>query len=420
MRLRVLVSLLMLLPAAVSGQDSSIDPAAAQRLTAYLDGVVTDGRAAGIVAVVMRDGRVVYEHATGMADREAGRPMQPSSFFRIASQTKALTSVAAMTLVEEGVLALSDPISRWLPVMAGATVSEPFDSAGSSGRRVVPVAQPITIRHLLTHTAGMSYGGESWLRDAYVARGLGPATGPGWYFADRTTDICTALEPLAELPLAAQPGERFVYGYGSDVLGCIIERATGQSLAEVIAERITVPLGMADTRFCLQGSEGARLTAVYALREGALTRAVDGSLGQGDYLDGPCLAFAGGAGLLSTAGDYATFLEMLRAGGTLNGHRILSPATVALMTRDHLGDVGGTTFSFGLGFQVWHDPASAGRYGEPGQYGWGGAYHTNYWVDPAYGLVAVVMTQLLPASGSTLHDRYRTLVYQMLGPPTAD
>lgn len=420
MRVPLSVALLLALPLAVGAQDPpAVSAAGLDRLTSYLDEVVADGKAAGIVAVVMRDGRVVYEHATGMADREAGRAMQPGNLFRIASQTKAITSVAAMTLVEEGVLALSDPISRWLPGMAQATVSEGYDSAGTPARRVVAARRPITIRHLLTHTAGMSYGGERWLRDVYAARGLGPAAGQGWYFADKATDICTAVEPLAELPLAAQPGERFVYGYGTDVLGCVIERATGQTLAEVIAERITTPLGMTDTRFCLEGAEGARLTAVYALREGTLTRAVDGPLGQGDYVDGPCRAFAGGAGLISTARDYATFLEMMRQGGTLRGHRILSPATVALMTGDHVGELyGGTASGFGLGFQVWHDPASVGRYGSAGQFGWGGAYHTNYWVDPAYGLVAVVMTQLMPASGSTLHDRYRTLVYQALDAPT--
>jgi CubicO group peptidase (beta-lactamase class C family) len=427
MRLRTFATLCLVMCQAVAAQDrqppsAGTDRAALDRMTAYLDGVVADGKAAGIVAVVLRDGRVIYEHASGMADREAGRPMEAASLFRIASQSKAITSVAAMTLVEEGVLALSDPISKWLPNMASATVSEDYDSAGAKARRVVPVARPITIRHLLTHTAGMSYGGEQWLRDAYAARGLGPAAGQGWYFANKTTDICTALAPLAELPLAAQPGERFVYGYGSDVLGCIIERVTGHSLADVITERITEPLGMTDTKFCLRGSEGARLTVVYSLRGGELTRAVDGPLGQGDYLDGPCRAFAGGAGLISTARDYATFLEMLREGGTLGGHRILSPATVDLMTHDQIGEVygRGPEYGFGLGFQVLHNPAAAGQYGGAGQYSWGGAYHTTYWVDPEYDLVAVMMTQLMPATGSTIHDRYRTMVYQALKAPGAD
>ncbi|HET9066897.1 MAG TPA: serine hydrolase domain-containing protein [Gemmatimonadales bacterium] len=418
-----LPALLLAMTLAVpAGAQEGMVPAARTRLTTYLDGVVARGEAAGIVAVVLQHGRVVYTHATGKADLEASRPMTPDQLFRIASQTKALTTTAALTLVEEGRLALSDPVARYLPEFGGATVGERFDSAGATRWRSVPVAHPITIRELMTHTAGMSYGRESWLQDAYAAEGLGPEAGHGWYFAHKTTDICTAVMPLAHLPLAAQPGSRFVYGYATDVLGCIIERITGQSLATVIAERITEPLGMHDTKFCLPGAEAARLATVYALRGGILTRAPDGPLGQGNYVDGPCTAFAGGAGLLSTASDYATFLEMIRQGGTLHGLRILSPATVALMTHDAIG----TTYradgeaGFGLGFEIWHDPAAVGRYGAPGQFGWGGAYHTNYWVDPAYDLVAVVMTQLLPADGSTLHDRFRTMVYQALGAPTHD
>jgi CubicO group peptidase (beta-lactamase class C family) len=419
-RLRAIATLLLVGLAPLAAQSPA--STALTRLTTYLDGVVARGEAVGIVAEVRQHGRVVYRHATGMADREAGRAMDARSLFRIASQTKAITTAAAMTLVEEGRLALGDPISRYLPAFASARVAERFDSAGQMRMRTVPAARAITVRDLMTHTAGMSYGRESWLQDAYAARGLGPEAGHGWYFAHKTTDICTAVMPLADLPLAAQPGERFVYGYATDVLGCLLETITGQSLARVIADRITGPLGMADTRFCLDAEQGRRLAAVYALQGGTLTRAVEGPLGQGDYVDGPCRAFAGGAGLISTASDYATFLEMIRRGGTLDGHRVLSPASTRLMTHDQLG----TTYEadgvsgFGLGFQVWHLPALSGRYGEAGQYGWGGAYHTNYWVDPAYGLVAVVMTQLLPANGSTLPDRYRTLVYQMLDAPTHD
>ncbi|HPF60746.1 MAG TPA: serine hydrolase domain-containing protein [Gemmatimonadales bacterium] len=412
-----------LLPLAAQADGSArLDTAAVARLTRYLDGVVARGEAAGIVAEVRQHGEVIYRHATGMADREAGRPMAPRSLFRIASQTKAITTAAALTLVEEGRLALGDPISRYLPAFAGARVAERYDSAGAMRVRTVPVARPITVRDLMTHTAGMSYGRESWLEAEYAARGLGPEAGAGWYFAHKSTDICTAVAPLAELPLAAQPGSRFVYGYGTDVLGCLIETITGQGLAEVVQQRITGPLGMDDTRFCLDARQARALTVVYALQGGTLSRAPDGPLGQGDYVDGPCRAFAGGAGLISTAPDYATFLEMIRRGGTLDGHRILSPATVRLMTHDVLGETyrADGIAGFGLGFEVWHRPARAGRFGAPGQFGWGGAYHTNYWVDPTHELVAVVMTQLLPANGSTLHDRYRTLVYQMLEAPTHD
>lgn len=408
---RALILLVLVAPLLPAQTDS----AAAARLRHYLDAVVADGRAAGTVALVLQGGEPVFQYASGLADREAGVPMAMSTLFRIASQSKALTSVAAMMLVEDGTFGLGDPISRWLPAFANATVSESYDSAGSPRRRVVPVRQAITIGDLLTHTAGMSYGREAHLQAAYAARGLGPEAGAGWYFTHKTTDICTAIAPLAELPLAAQPGERFVYGYATDVLGCLIERASGMSLAEFIRTRITEPLEMHDTGFCVDPADRDRMAAVYGLVDGALTRSPDGPLGQGDYVGGPCRAFGGGAGLVSTAPDYARFLEMLLLGGTIDGVRILSPASVALMTRDHIDALYlGPEWGFGLGFAILLDPGKAAEYGEAGRWGWGGAYHTVYWVDPAYDMVAVLMTQLMPATGSTLQSRYRALVYQLL------
>lgn len=413
MRLPSLLLPLLLLATPPAG--AQVDSAAAARLRAHLDSTVAHGRAAGVVALVLQDGQPVFAHATGMADREANRPMTANTLFRIASQSKALTSVAAMTLVEDGTIGLNDPIARWLPEFAGATVSEATDSAGTTIRRVVPVRRAITVRDLLTHTAGMSYGGEAWLAEAYAARGLGPAAGSGWYFADKSVGICAAVAPLAELPLAAQPGERWVYGYATDVLGCLVERASGLPLDALLRERITGPLGMTDTGFCVGEGTASRLAAVYALGPDGLRRAADGARGQGDYVGGPCRAFSGGAGLVSSAGDYATFLEMLRRGGTLHGARILSPASVALMTRDHVGErYRGGALGFGLGFEILLDPGQVGRYGAVGAFGWGGAYHTSYWVDPGHDLVAVLMVQLLPATGSTLQDRFKTMVYAML------
>jgi CubicO group peptidase (beta-lactamase class C family) len=408
------IMLVLLAAAPLTAQQGGFHPEGAARLTATLDQTVTEGRAAGIVAMVMQGGQVVYQHATGMADREANRPMQLDTRFRIASQSKAITSVVIMTLIEEGKMALSDPIARWLPAFADAKVSVRDSVTGD--RTLVPVRRAITVRDLLTHSAGMSYGREAFVAEAYAARGLGSEAGNGWYFAHKTTDICTALAPLAELPLVAQPGERFVYGYATDVLGCLVERITGKSLATVVQERITEPLGMTRTSFCVSKGDAAELAAVYALQNGTLTRAPEGPLGQGDYVDGPCTAFAGGAGLVSTARDYATFLEMLRQGGTHRGHRVISPASVALMTRDHLGPIyrADGVAGFGLGFEVLHHPARAGRYGEPGQWDWGGAYHTEYWVDPELELVGVLMVQLIPAQGSVLQDRFRTGVYQGL------
>lgn len=410
---RLALAIALALPALLPAQ---VDSGAARRLRSYLDGLAADGRAAGTVTLVMQRGKEVFSHASGMADREANRAMAMHTIFRIASQSKAITSVAAMILVEEGTLALNEPISRWLPAFANATVSVPADS-GQSGRKTVPVRRAITLRDLMTHTAGMSYGREAWLDSAYTPRGLGAAAGAGWYFADKNVPICEAVAPLAELPLAAQPGERFVYGYAIDVLGCLVEKASGMPLDRFVTERITRPLEMRSTSFCLAPADRERFAAVYAMQAGTVVRAPDGPLGQGDYADGPCRSFSGGAGLLSTAGDYARFLEMLRRGGTLDGVRILSPASVALMTQDHIGALYGVPGrGFGLGFEVLLDPGKAQEYGEVGRWAWGGAYHTSYWVDPEHELVAVLMVQLMPATGSTLQNRFRTLVYSMLPP----
>jgi CubicO group peptidase (beta-lactamase class C family) len=413
---RLILATLLALPALLPAQ---VHPAAAQRLRSYLDRTVAESLVAGTVTVVMHRGEEVFRHASGMADREAGRAMTPTTLFRVASQSKAFTSVAAMILIEEGSMALTDPITKWLPGFASATVSVPNDSM-RPGRRIVPVRRPITVRDLLTHSAGMSYGREAWLDSAYTARGLGGAAGAGWYFAHKNQPICDAVAPLAELPLAAQPGERYVYGYATDLLGCLVEKASGMSLDRFFASRITEPLGLRNTTFCVPPAERNRLAVVYARRDGQLVRAPEGPLGQGDYVDGPCRTFSGGAGLVSTAGDYARFLEMLRQGGALDGVRVLSPASVALMTRDHVDSLyRGPEWGFGLGFEVLLDPGKAQEFGEKGRWGWGGAYHSSYWVDPEHELVGVLMVQLMPATGSTLQSRFRTLVYAML-PPLRD
>ncbi len=399
---------------APSSMDVGVDPARMARLTTWLEGAVNRGELAGVVAFVVRDGQVVYDQAVGMADIEARRPMNVGTLFRIASQTKAITSTAIMMLVEEGVLGLGDQLGKWMPELARLEVMERFDSAGAQHWRRVAPKRGITIKDLLTHTSGLSYGRDAVLDSIYTPAGLGGAAGQGWYFADRRTDMCTALVPLGGLPTMAQPGERWIYGYSTDVLGCIVERASGRSLADFFRERITGPLGMDDTMFCVPPVRRNELATVYArAADGKLVRAPAGPLGQGDYVDGPCRAFSGGAGLVSTARDYAVFLQMMMDGGMLGDLRILSPSSVILMTSNQVGDLYGAPASgHSLAFQTWEDPTSVGRYGAPGSYGWGGAYHSNYFVDPGNRLVAVVMTQLMPATGSLLHDRFRTLVYQ--------
>jgi CubicO group peptidase (beta-lactamase class C family) len=382
------------------------------RIDRVMQQSVDEGQVAGVVTLVLRQGRVAQAGAYGWADREAGRRMTTDALFRIASQSKAVTSVAVMTLVEEGRLSLGDPVSMFLPGFASATVAVATDT----GLESVPVRRPITIRDLLTQSAGISYGTEPLAEDLYRAAGLGPAAGFGWYFADKSEPICVSMDRLATLPFVAQPGEAFVYGYATDVLGCVLERISGQTLEAFFQSRIFEPLGMVDTNFFVSEADRSRLTAVYAAtQDGGFERADEGPLGQGAYVEGPRVSFSGGAGLVSTAGDYARFLQMLLNGGELDGARVLGPKTVALMSQDHLDALYGSPgYGFGLGFQVLEDPGKAGQYGSPGLYSWGGAYATSYWIDPVEQIVGVFMIQLLPRGGLDLAERFRTLVYQAI------
>jgi CubicO group peptidase (beta-lactamase class C family) len=379
------------------------------RLTAVMRDYIADERLAGAVVLIARQGRVPYFEAFGASDREARAPMESDALFRIASQTKALVSVAVMMLQEEGRLLISDPLRRHLPEFAQTTVA--VRRAEGDGYDVVDARRPITLRDLLTHTAGIGYGsgvaGERW-----DAAGI-----QGWYFADRAEPIGATVARMAGLPFDAQPGERFVYGYATDILGVVVERVSGMPLDAFLRTRIFEPLGMHDTAFYVAPDDAARLAAVYAATPSGLERAPSpgGMVGQGAYVEGPRRSFSGGAGLVSTAADYARFLQMLLNGGTLDGVRILAPSTVALMTADHIGDRFPTAGSgFGLGFEVTTDVGRRGQPGSVGTFGWGGAYHSTYWVDPAEELVVVYMTQLIPAGGLDDHGRLRALVYQAI------
>ena len=369
-----------------------------------------------MVALVLKDGQPVYEKAFGWADREAKRPMTTDAIFRIASQTKALTSVAVMSLVEEGKLSLNDAVSKYIPDFEHTTVASRTDT----GRAIVPARRPITIRDLLTHTAGISYGTDSLVAPLYAAAGLGPAAGWGWYTADKREPVCLTMERLATLPFVAQPGERFVYGYNTDILGCVVERVAGAPLDEVIRTRITDPLQMHDTYFFLPPDKRSRLTAVYASGpDMKVVRAPDGPRGQGNYVDGPRRSFSGGAGLLSTARDYGRFLQMLLNGGTLDGARILGPKTIALMTTNQTGTLYSQSGQgFGLGFSVIERAGADGRVESVGTFGWGGAYGSTYNVDPKEHLVLIFMMQTLP-SRTDVGQKFPMLVYQALVEPRA-
>jgi CubicO group peptidase (beta-lactamase class C family) len=385
------------------------------RIDALLQRYVDENRLAGIVGMVLRDGKPVYERAVGWSDKEAGRRMSTDTIFRIASQTKAITSVAILSLMEEGRIGLNDPASRYIASFAKTTVAVP--GANGAEPSIVPARRPVTVRDLLTHTAGISYGTNPSVASLYEKKGLGPAAGFGWYTADKDEPVCDTMERLATLPFVAQPGDAWVYGYNTDVLGCIAERASGMALDELVRTRITGPLGMKDTQFFLPPTQRDRLAAVYTIgSEGQIARAPDGARGQGHYVDGPRKSFSGGAGLLSTARDYARFLEMIRGGGQVDGTRILAPRTVELMTTNQVGSLHAATgLGFGLGFETT-DRYGANGMDSVGSFGWSGAYGSLYRVDPDAHVTIVMMTQVVPNT-SDIGQRFPTLVYQALLEP---
>jgi len=380
------------------------------RLTDALQHYVDDGRLAGAVAIVARRGKIAYLEAVGYRDKEAGSPMATDTIFRIASQTKALVSVGVMMLQEEGTLLITDPVGKYLPEFMETTVAQ---SNGRGGYDVVAAKRPITIRDLLTHTAGISYGSGPAGADKWEDAGI-----TGWYFADRDEPAGDVMARLAKLPLDAHPGERWIYGYNTDILGAMIEKISGQTLGAFLNDRVLEPLGLDDTHFFLPRAKADRLATVYSSTEsGGIERAPNPGhmVGQGAYVDGPRKSFSGGAGLLSTATDYATFLQMMLNGGELDGPRVLTRKTVELMTVDHTGDIEFRTGQgFGLGFSIVKDPGVNGLPSSVGEYGWGGAYHSTYWVDPQEELVVVYLTQLLPARNIDDHGKLRTLIYQSI------
>jgi CubicO group peptidase (beta-lactamase class C family) len=382
-------------------------PERLDRLSAVLQAYVEDEQLAGSVTIVLRHGQVAYLEAFGQRDRDARSPMREDSIFRIASQTKAIVSTAVMVLQEEGKLLIGDPVGKYLPEFRETTVAVP---RADGAYDVVPAARPITIRDLLTHTSGFDYGtgaGADRWREAGIQ---------GYYFSDRDEPIAATVARMAKLPASAHPGERWIYGYSTDILGALVERVSGEPLDEFLSERLFEPLGMRDTHFYLPPSKRERLVTVYALQDATLRRAPEeGSAGQGAFVDGPRKSFSAGAGLLSTAGDYARFLQMILNGGELEGERIVGPKTVELMAVNHLGDVAFRPGQgFGLGFSVVEDVGARGLPGSVGELGWGGAYHSTYWIDPVEDLIVVHLTQLIPAGDVDDQAKVRALVYQAL------
>lgn len=389
----------------------------AERLNA-IDGVienyVKNNKVAGAVALIARNGKIVYHKGIGYSDIKEKRKMQPNTIFRIASQTKAITSVAVMMLYEEGKLLLDDPVSKYIPEFKDAGVLDEFNPADST-YTTVPAEREVTIRDLLTHTSGISYAviGAKEANAIYAKAGV-----PAGFVAE-PVKLADKMKILGGLPLMHQPGERFTYGLNTDVLGYVVEVVSGKSLDRFFRERIFGPLQMNDTYFYLPKDKQDRLAEVYVENEaGKTVEAPQVSHGEIDK-DYPLLGstyFSGGAGLSSTARDYSVFLQMLLSGGEYNGKRLLSPNTVRLMTTNQIGEKSlYHNNKFGLGFEVVSEEGSSVFPWHKGSFSWGGYFGSHYWADPESGIVAVILTQETPNSEwNEISGKFKNMVYSAL------
>jgi len=398
--------------------DLGLDAERLRRIDRHFDRYVDDGRLPGYLAVVARDGRIVHVASGGRRDLESGAPVEPDTLWRIYSMTKPVTTVAAMMLWEEGAFELKDPVARFIPGFADARV---YLRGPATKPLTAPVVEPICIWHLMTHTSGLTYGFHHThaVDEIYRTHGFEWSTPPG-------LDLAACCDVWAGLPLAFQPGAEWLYSVATDVLGRIVEVVSGQSLDAFFAERILGPLGMRDTGFFAPPEEHGRLAALYVAdpETGRATRFDQ----MGAAALGPPDALSGGGGLVSTAADYHRFTRMLLLEGELDGVRLLGPRTVRYMARNHLP--GGadleafgrplfaeTTFEgvgFGLGFSVLEDAAAGRVPGSVGEFAWGGAASTAFWVDPLERLTVLFFTQLLPSSAHPIRTQLRQLVHQAL------
>ena len=400
------------------GPPATVDPAEAQRIDQLLQEYTADQRVPGAIALVMRDGQVVYRKAYGVDDLGAQTPLRTDAIVRIASQTKAVTSVGLMLLYDEGKFQLDDPISKYLPAFRNPKVLATFNAQDST-YTAVPARSEVTIRQLFTHTSGISYPvigtkeARAIYAKAHIPSGIGTPAG----------SLAASVDALGALPLMHQPGERFTYGLSVDVLGRLIEVLSGQPLDQFLRARLFEPLGMQDTYFYLPAAKQGRLARLYTESADKKTVPMQPQGGMlPDYPNARGTYFSGGAGLSSTIDDYAAFLQLLLNNGTYRGRRLLRPATVALMTQNQIGEVNQGDHKFGLGFSLTTAAGAAAK--QPGlsagSYEWGGIFGTTYWVDPQQRLVALIYTQKYPnITGGDLAGKFKTAVYQSLVPAAA-
>jgi CubicO group peptidase (beta-lactamase class C family) len=377
------------------------------RIDKMLQQGIDSGWIAGAVGFIARDGKIVYDKPFGINNVETKTPMHKDDIFRIASQTKAITSLAVMMLFEEGKFLLDDPISKYIPEFAHPTVLDKFNSTDSS-YTTVKANREITIRDLLTHTSGIDYAGigSENMKAIYAKAGI--PTG----FVSEKIVLGDKMRKLGRLPLVHQPGERFTYGLNVDVLGYLVEVLSGESLDHYFQKHIFEPLGMNDTYFYMPTSKLSRLVKVTAEdKNHHLVNAPS------DFVDYPIKGktyFSGGAGLSSTVKDYATFLQMLLNKGEYNGKRLLARRTVELMTSNQIGDLNLGRDKFGLGFEITTAYGQANLGISEGSFSWGGYFATTYWADPKEHLVCLLFLQQSPFSHSEIPDKFKALVYQSL------
>jgi CubicO group peptidase (beta-lactamase class C family) len=372
---------------------------------------IDDGLVPGTVTLVARKGKIVHLEARGARDVESGTPMTTDVIFRIASMTKPITSVALMMLYEEGKFRLNDPIKKWMPEYADPKVAEPLpDSAGGPRYRLVPATRPITVRQLLTHTAGFanSYLGMFKEEVDKVSARQKP---------DDT--VADYVARFAAVPLNYQPGERWEYSGATNHVGRLVEIMSGMTLDEFFQKRIFEPLGMRDTHFYLPESKLPRFAAQY--KPGEQDKKIvlaDAPTAESRFVKEPHTFFMGAGGLVSTATDYLRFQQMMLQGGELDGRRILGRKTVELMSANHTGDLpiwlSGPGFGFGLGYSVLLDHGAAGSMQSDGTFGWGGAFCTYFWVDPREEMIGILMTQVRPYDHLGIREEFSVLANQAI------
>lgn len=374
---------------------------------------VTKGWVQGCEALIIRDGKIAYYKAAGYDDLDTKKTFPKDGIFRIASQTKAIVSVAIMILFDDGKIALNDPVSKYIPTFKGQQVLDKFNAADTT-YTTVPATREITIRDLLTHTSGLGYAqigsreANAIYEKAKLTAGIGVTN----------ESLLTAMTRLGTLPLMHQPGAKWTYGLNNDVLGCIVEIVSGMSLDEFFRKRIFEPLGMKDTYFVVPAEKASRLVNLYTEDSTgklvkAATRMLNGPVGP-DYPLKKHTYFSGGAGLSSSIYDYAVFLQMLLNGGEYNGRRILGSNTVRMMTMNQSGDLFTRSGDgFGLGFQVVGEKNGTVP-AQPGTFSWGGAFQTSYWVDPKEKMVLLFYRQLQRSTHGDVVEKFRALTYSSM------